>query len=471
MDPNEKCPWCGSVISREKFLQIESQIREQERQKLGEAEASMRKQLEAQFSQDLEAAKTAAAQKLQEDANKRIAQAAAERDKTLEQLGQLQARETEARKQAQEAKASVATLKKNLEQQLESEKQAAQKRGKEEAQKEFAELRTQVTAEREKAIQQSRLLQASEAEARKQAQQASDSAAALKKNFDHRLEAERQAAEKRVKQETEAMFKKETERQRIILQQAHDADLSKQKSESHKQTEGLLKKVQELQHKLEQKTADQLGDGAEVDLYETLRQQFHGDGDKIMRVLKGQAGPDIRHWVMYKGESCGQIVYDSKNQQQWRDAWLTKLRQDQIDTRAEHAILATTVFPAGKKEICVDESGVILVNPARAVHIAHLLREGMIAMHVKGLGQKERAGKTNKLYEFIASNEYRQQFDQVQKLTDELLDLDVDEKKAHDKVWKERGQRLRKQQHALSEIDTKVAAIVEAPSAGQSSAA
>ncbi len=469
MDVNEKCPWCGSVISREKFLQIESQIREQERQKLGEAEASMRKQLEAQFSQDLEAAKRATAQKLQEEANKRIAQAAAEREKILEQLGQLQAREAEARKQAQQASESVAALKKNLEQQLASEKQTAEKRGREEAQKEFAVLRTQITAEREKALEQLRLLQGSEAEARKRAQQAADSVTALKKNFDHRLEAEKLAAEKRAKQETEAMLKKEMERQRIILQQAHDADLSKQKSESYKQSEALLKKVQELQHKLEQKTADQLGDGAEVDLYETLRQQF--PDDKIAHVLKGQAGPDIRHRVMYKGECCGQIIYDSKNQQQWRDAWVTKLRQDQIDTGAEHAILATTVFPVGKKEICSDESGVILVNPARAMHIAHLLREAMIAMHVKGLGQKERAGKTNKLYEFITSNEYRQQFDQVQSLTDELLEVDVKEKKGHDKVWKERGQLLIKQRHALREIDTKVTAIVEAPAAGQSSAA
>jgi len=94
----------------------------------------------------------------------------------------------------------------------------------------------------------------------------------------------------------------------------------------------------------------------------------------------------------------------------------------------------------------------------------------MVAMHVKGLGQKERAGKTNKLYEFITSNEYKQQFDQVQGLTEELLEVDVKEKKAHDKVWKERGQLLIKQQHALSEIDTKVAAIVEAPPVGQSAA-
>ncbi len=335
------------------------------------------------------------------------------------------------------------------------------------------EAATRATTQRLQGEADKRIAQAAarEAEARKQAQQASESVAALKKNFDNRLEAERQAAEKRVKEETEAIFKKETERQRIILQQAHDADLSKQKSESHKQAEALLKKVQELQHKLEQKTADQLGDGAEVDLYETLRQQFDDDGDKITRVLKGQAGPDIRHRLMYKGECCGEIIYDSKNQQQWRDAWVTKLRQDQIDTGAEHAILATTVFPAGKKEICVDQSGVILVNPARAVHIAHLLREGMIAMHVKGLGQKERAGKTNKLYEFITSNEYRQQFDQVQSLTDKLLQVDASEKKDHDKVWKERGQLLIKQQHALREIDTKVAAIIEAPAAAQASAA
>ena len=429
----------------------------------------MRRQLEAQFSQDLETAKRAAAQKLQEEANKRIAQAAAERGKTLEQLEQLQARETEARKQAQEAKASVATLKKNLEQQLESEKQAAQKRGKEEAQKEFAELRTQVTAEREKAVEQLRLLRASEAEAKKQAQQASDSVAALKKTFDQRLEAEKRAAEKRAKEETEAMLKKEMERQRIILQQAHDTDLSKQKSESNKQNDALLKKVQELQHKLEQKTADQLGDGAEVDLYETLRQQF--PGDKISRVPKGHAGPDILHWVMYKGETCGQIVYDSKNQQKWMNGWSAKLHQEKIDARADHAILATTVFPAGKKEIDIDASGVILVNPLRAAHIAHLLRELMIAMHVKGLGQKERVGKTNRLYEFIASNEYKQQFDQAESLNEELGEVLLREKKAHEKLWNERLQLLVKQRQALREIHLKVTAIIEAPAVERTPAA
>ena len=53
----------------------------------------------------------------------------------------------------------------------------------------------------------------------------------------------------------------------------------------------------------------------------------------------------------------------------------------------------------------------------------------------------------------------------------ELLDIDVDETKEHQKRWDKRGKLLRKQQHALREIDTKVAAIIEAPEAGQRPAA
>jgi len=82
------------------------------------------------------------------------------------------------------------------------------------------------------------------------------------------------------------------------------------------------------------------------------------------------------------------------------------------------------------------------------VRIAQLLRNAMVEMHKRGLSQKERTGKTNKLYEFITSIEYKNQFSQVQNLTDKLLDIDVEEKKLHDKTWRERGKLLIKQQHA-----------------------
>jgi len=80
--------------------------------------------------------------------------------------------------------------------------------------------------------------------------------------------------------------------------------------------------------------------------------------DLIHRVPKGQPGADIHQQVRYKGEVCGRIVFDSKNRQKWGYEFVTKLREDQVEAKADHAILSTTMFPSGKKELCI-ESGVI----------------------------------------------------------------------------------------------------------------
>jgi hypothetical protein len=467
MEASEKCPWCGSVISHEKFIQIETQIREQERKKLEQAEAAIRQRLETESSQRVEAAKKDAAKQYEEKASKLSAQVAAEREKMAGQLAQIQAREAEARTQAQQAKESAETTKKNLEQRLEVERQAAQQRGKEEAQKEFA---TQ-EAEQKKFREQFRQLQVSESEARKQAQQAADSKSALERSFNERLEAEKLAAEKRSKQETEALLNKEMDRRMMIRQQEHEADLARQNSESQKRLAAVLKELDDAKRKVEeQKTSSQLGDGAEVNLYEDLLREFAVAGDRISRVLKGQSGPDIRHMVVYKGEVCGQIVYDSKKQQQWRKEWVSKLLQDQIDAKAQHAVLATTVFPSPNKELCI-ESGVVVVNPARTVYVSHLLRNAMIAMHIRGLSDREKAGKMKQIYEYMTSHEHKQKFDQVVNLNKAIQQVDVDEREAHLKVWNKRGALLKGQQHSLEEIEREVAAIVEAPTLESSSAA
>ena len=42
----ERCPWCGSTISHDKFVQIQNAIREEERRKLALAEKTMKAQLD-----------------------------------------------------------------------------------------------------------------------------------------------------------------------------------------------------------------------------------------------------------------------------------------------------------------------------------------------------------------------------------------------------------------------------------------
>ena len=47
------------------------------------------------------------------------------------------------------------------------------------------------------------------------------------------------------------------------------------------------------------------------------------------------------------------------------------------------------------------------------------------------------------------------------RLTTEMLDVDAEEKRAHDKVWEKRGKMTTRLRNVVREIDTEVGAIVE----------
>jgi hypothetical protein len=140
---------------------------------------------------------------------------------------------------------------------------------------------------------------------------------------------------------------------------------------------------------------------------------------------------------------------------------VSKLRQDQVEAKAEHAILATTVFPAGRKEMCI-ESDVIVISPARVIYVTELLRQAMITMHIKGLSLKERSTKMSQLYDLITSEAYSKKFAEAEKLAQDVLDLDVQEQKDHGITWRKRGQLTTRIKNVLRNIETDVAAVIEA---------
>lgn len=308
---------------------------------------------------------------------------------------------------------------------LAAEKRTAAQRAQEEAAKKIA----VITAERDLNAKRVKELSAREAEVKKQAQEDANS-----------------------------RLQKETARQRQLLEKDRDQSLLKQRAEFNRERDGYQKKMKEMERQLQRRTANEMGDGAEIDLFEMLRDAFAMD--KITRVTKGQNGADILHEVFYKGQVCGRIVIDSKNRQAWQNGFVTKLRADQIAAKADHAILSTTVFPSGQKELFV-QNGVIGVSPARVVHIVELLRTAIIRMHMLGLSVKERAGKMTELYTLITSADYAQQFGELGRLADGLSELDVEEAKEHQRVWKNRGTAVTRLKNILRQIDTEVSAILE----------
>ena len=109
--------------------------------------------------------------------------------------------------------------------------------------------------------------------------------------------------------------------QREVLDKAQSDAINAQKSASFQKELKLQEKVDQLQHALDNKTAEELGEGAEIDLYELLKREF--EGDKIERINKGQPGADILHTVIHNGKECGGIIYDSKNHNAWRSEFVT----------------------------------------------------------------------------------------------------------------------------------------------------
>lgn len=269
------------------------------------------------------------------------------------------------------------------------------------------------------------------------------------------------------------------EQQVQSLQQAHDAQLQEQrealeksrddavnleKSAAFEERLKLQTKFEELKRAYDKKTAEELGEGAEIDLYEDLKREF--EDDKIERVNRGQPGADILHTVMHNGKECGKIIYDSKNHSAWRNDFVTKLASDQMAAKAEHAILSTSKFPAGARHLHIQD-GVILAGPARVVALVQIIRKHLVQTHTLRLSNEQRTQKTAALYDFITSERCAGFWARIDAHTDDLLDLQVKEKKAHEATWKKQGELIRSVQKVRGELTTEIDTIVCAVEASE----
>lgn len=269
------------------------------------------------------------------------------------------------------------------------------------------------------------------------------------------LNAEQQA---RLLQETfDSQVAQRLQEQRDVLERAQTDAINAEKSVAFEEKLKLSNKVEELQRALENKTAEDLGEGAEIDLYELLKAEF--EDDKIDRINKGQPGADILHVVIHNGKECGSIIYDSKNHNAWRNDFVTKLAADQMAAKADHAILSTRKFPAGARHLH-EQDGVILAAPSRVAALVQIVRKHIVQTHALRLSDEARTQKTAELYAFINSERCRDLFKRIDTQAEKLLDLQVKEKKAHETMWKNQGELIRSVQKVQAEICNEIETIV-----------
>jgi hypothetical protein len=164
--------------------------------------------------------------------------------------------------------------------------------------------------------------------------------------------------------------------------------------------------------------------------------------------------------VFYKGIDCGSILFDLKVRDAWQTTFVANLRKQQVELASEHAILLTNAFPKGKKDVLVHGS-VIVCTPACLAGMIEVLRNAMIRICIQGLSDRDRKAKVDQIYDYISSESYRLRSTEAASLTGELLGVDVQEAKQHQKVWQKRGGLLVRLKNTLSGIDADIASIIE----------
>ncbi len=243
------------------------------------------------------------------------------------------------------------------------------------------------------------------------------------------LKYEQQLSEK-LQQEAESIQKRETERVELKLKERDELIGS------------LKKQVEEMSRKAEQGSMQMQGEVQELAIEEILRNLF--PVDLIEEVGKGIKGADVIHTVRNRfGVDCGKILYESKRTKSFVQDWVPKLKADAISVKADVLVIITEALPDGIDKIG-QRDGVWICNFFDFKGLVTVLRESLIKISEAYSSQTNKGEKMQMLYDYLTSNEFMMQVGAIVEGFSDLQDSYVREKRAMERIWKEREKQLEK---------------------------
>jgi hypothetical protein len=321
-------------------------------------------------------------------------------------------------KQAAQLKDSLLQQEQKLKRELwEKAQQEAQKKIQETSGKKQQELEQRLKEQEERA----KAAEANELEMRKKQRELEQE----KAQFQLKLERE---LDKRLQEEQEKVSKQQTEKFTI------------KEREYQKQIEDLKALAQAAERKASTVSQQLQGEVLELELEKLLKEIF--PGDEISEVKKGQFGADLLQTVRNSfGKSVGIIVWESKQTKDFKESWLSKLREDCRACHGSMAVLVTKTLPDNIKT-CSERDRVWVTGLDFVVPLAHLLRQTLLKVDQEKVAQSGKDVKTEMLYNYINSQEFRGRVEGIVESFREMKD-DLDrEQRALQKIWKQREKQI-----------------------------
>lgn len=210
--------------------------------------------------------------------------------------------------------------------------------------------------------------------------------------------------------------------------------------EIEKQLEDQKKLTEEMKRKQEKGSQQLQGEVQELAIEDLLEKEY--PFDRIEEVSKGVRGADCLQVVInHNQEECGSIVYESKRTMSFSDDWIAKLKQDQLSSKADIAVIVTQTMPKGMSQFG-EIHGVWICSFPNVKFLSKVLREMLININTVQLQNNNRGDKKEMLYNYFASNEFKHTITTIIETYGKMQEQLDSEKRAFQKQWKNREKQL-----------------------------
>lgn len=199
---------------------------------------------------------------------------------------------------------------------------------------------------------------------------------------------------------------------------------------------GMGRQIEDLKRRAEQGSMQLQGEVLELVLEDMIREKF--PRDHVAAVAKGVHGGDsVQHVMGSDGQPVGTILWEAKRTKVWSDGWLTKLRADQREAKADFALIVTQALPKGLDHFDLVD-GVWVAGPHCAIPVAAALRESLLALAgVRRAGEGQDT-KMAQVYSYLTGPRFKHHVEAiVEQFTAMRVDLDR-ERRLMTSQWKKR---------------------------------
>jgi len=263
-----------------------------------------------------------------------------------------------------------------------------------------------------------------------------------RKNELELLRRNRQIEEEKKALEVETARKLDAEREKIrqAALEMFSEEHRLRDLEKDKQMSDLRRNIDDLKRRVEQGSQQAQGEVLELDLEAMLKARF--PADVIEPVAKGVRGADIIQRVHTRaGQLCGSIAWESKRTKAWNDEWVTKLKDDQREMKAELAVIVTEVMPKGITAFG-QMDGVWITTVPLAGCVADTLRENLTQVSLARLSAVGKNEKMEAIYNYLSGPEFRQRVEGIVEAFRAMREDLEAEKRAIMRIWAKREKQI-----------------------------